>query len=57
MTLSSPAPALKPLEAAEENSMSGGFPGGPVIKNLPTNARDTSWKIRGLGRSRMPQGN
>ena len=33
-----------------------GFPGGPVIKNLPCNARDTNL-IPGLGRSHMPWGN
>jgi len=32
-----------------------GFPGGPVIKNLPFNARDIS-SIPGLGRSHMPWG-
>ena len=30
-----------------------GFPGGPVVKNLPCNARDTSL-IPGLGRYHMP---
>ena len=30
-----------------------GFPGGPVVKNLPCNARDTS-SIPGLGRYHMP---
>ena len=30
-----------------------GFPGGPVVKNLPCNARDTGL-ISGLGRSYMP---
>ena len=34
----------------------GGFPGSPVIKNLPCNARDTSC-IPALGRSHMPQSN
>ena len=33
-----------------------GFPGGPVVKNLPCNARDTS-SIPGPGRSHMPSGN
>ena len=33
-----------------------GFPGGPVVKNLPFNARDTS-SIPGLGRSHITQGN
>ena len=33
-----------------------GFPGGPVVKNLPCNAGDTG-SIPGLGRSHMPQGN
>ena len=34
----------------------GGFPGGPVVKNPPCNAGDTS-SIPGLGRSHMPQSN
>ena len=33
-----------------------GFSSGPVVKNLPCNARDTS-SIPGLGRSHMPWGN
>ena len=33
-----------------------GFPGGPVVKNLPCKAGDTS-SIPGLGRSHMPRGN
>ena len=33
-----------------------GFPGGPVVKNLPCNARDTT-SIPRLGRSHMPQSN
>ena len=32
------------------------FPGGLVIKNLPTNAGDIG-SIPGLGKSQMPQGN
>ena len=32
------------------------FPGGPVVKNLPCNARDTGL-IPGLGRSYMPCSN
>ena len=32
------------------------FPGGPVVKNLPCNARDTGL-IPGLGRSHMPWSN
>ena len=31
-----------------------GFPGGPVVKNLPCNARDTD-HIPGWGRSYMPR--
>ena len=31
------------------------FPGGPVVKNLPTNAGDKGL-IPGLGRFHMPQG-
>jgi len=30
----------------------GGFPGGPVVKNLPVNAMDTG-SIPGLGRSHV----
>jgi len=33
-----------------------GFPGSPVVKNLPCNARDPNW-ISGPGRSYLPQGN
>ena len=33
-----------------------GFPGGPVVKNLPCNERNTS-SIPGQGRSRTSQGN
>ena len=33
-----------------------GFPGGPVVKNLPANAGDTG-SIPDPGRSHMPQGN
>ena len=32
------------------------FPDGPVVKNLPANARDTEL-IPGLGRFHLPQGN
>ena len=32
-----------------------GFPGGPVVKNLPANAGDVGL-IPGSGRSHMPQG-
>ena len=32
------------------------FPGGPVVKNLPANAGETT-SIPGLGRFHMPQGN
>ena len=32
------------------------FPGGPVVKNLPSNA-GVMGSIPGLGRSHMPQGN
>ena len=34
----------------------GDFPGGPVVKNLPSNARDTG-SIPGLGGSHMMQSN
>ena len=30
-----------------------GFPGGPVVKNPPCNARDTG-SVPGLGRSHVP---
>ena len=34
----------------------GGFPGGAVVENLPTNAGDTG-SSPGLGRSHMPRSN
>ena len=34
----------------------GDFPGGTVVKNLPSNAADMG-SIPGLGRSHMPQSN
>ena len=34
-----------------------GIPGGPVVKNVPCNARDTSLITGGPGRSYMPQSN
>ncbi|KAI4532780.1 hypothetical protein MG293_017188 [Ovis ammon polii] len=37
-------------------SVSQGFPGGPVVKNPSTNARDTGL-IPGLGRPHMPESN
>ena len=33
-----------------------GFPGGPVVKNPPANARDMG-SVPDLGRFHMPQGN
>ena len=39
-----------------ENVLVLGFPGGAVVKNLPTNAGDTG-SIPGLGRSHMLQSN
>ena len=36
-------------------SLTEDFLGGPVVKNLPANARDPGL-ISGLGRSHMPQG-
>lgn len=33
-----------------------GFPGGPIVKDLPCNAGDTR-SIAGPGRSHMPQSN
>ena len=40
----------------KSREMLGGFPGGPVVKNSPCNARDTSL-IPGPGRSHMPRSN
>ena len=41
-----------------ENNKRRGFPGGPVVKNLPCNARDTALGlITGLGRSHVLWGN
>ena len=34
----------------------GAFPGGPVVKNLPANVRDTG-SIPGPARSHVPPGN
>ena len=42
--------------APKENGFLWGFPGGPVVKNLPCKARDTSL-IPGLGRSDMLRSN
>ena len=39
-----------------QESCTQGFPGGPVVKNPPCNAKDMGL-IRGLGRSHMPRGN
>ena len=36
--------------------ISGGFPGGAVVENLPANAGDTG-SSPGLGRSHMPWSN
>ena len=36
--------------------MLGDFPGGPALKNLPANARDTG-SIPGLGRFHLHRGN
>ena len=38
------------------NKRSQGFPGGTVVKNLPSNAGDTGLSP-GLGRSHMPRSN
>ena len=43
--------SLLPLD-----SRTWGFPGGPVVKNLPANAGDTD-RIPDLGESHMPQSN
>ena len=39
-----------------EEDIARGFPGGPVVKNLPANAGDMGL-IPGLGRSHMPRSN
>ena len=33
------------------------FPGGPVVKNLPSNAGDAGWSLVGELRSHMLRGN
>ena len=38
-------------------SNGGDVPGGPVVKNLPSNARDTIQSLAGELRSHMPWGN
>ena len=43
-------------ETEQDHFNSGDFPGGPVVKNLPANAEDTS-SIPGLGGFYMPGGN
>ena len=46
------------LKKKTENNKCWGFPGGPVVKNLPCNARDTALGlITGLGRSHVLWGN
>ena len=42
-------------DVTDKNCVNGGFPGGPVVKNLPANAGDTG-SVPGLGRSYMPYG-
>ena len=44
------------LQVSLSEESSSGFPGGPVVKNLPYNTRATG-SIRGLGRSHMPWNN
>ena len=44
------------VKQKSKDSDNGGFPGGPVVKNLPCNARDTD-SIPGPGGSHVPQGN
>ena len=44
------------LENQQNNKTSPGLPGGPVVKNLPTSARDMG-SIPDLGRSHRPQSN
>ena len=43
-------------QAATQNLVFQGFPGGPVVKNLPADARDAG-PIPGQGRSHLPQSN
>ena len=44
------------LAEANKKILSGGFPGGAVVENLPANAGDTG-SSPGLGRSHMPRSN
>ena len=48
---------INPLLAdSYQNPISGGFPGGAVVENLPANAGDTG-SSPGVGRSHMPRSN
>ena len=49
---------IMPRSEAAKTSKEGvvGFSGGPVVKNLPANARDPG-SSPGPGRSHMPQSN
>ena len=58
-TFISEFPPGRPTGSLEEQSLNkidevGDFPGGPVVKNPPTDAGDTG-SIPGLGRSHVPQ--
>ena len=54
MTVAHKAPLS--MRFPRQEYWSGDFPGGPVVKILPVNARDMD-AIPGLGRSHMPQSN
>ena len=47
-------PSWSPKESKTKNTLCG-FPGGPVVKNLPANAGDTG-AIPALGRFHVPWG-
>ena len=51
-----PGPFLGVIRNYEIKIGLWGFPGGPVVKNLPANAGDVGL-IHGLGRFHMPQSN
>ena len=47
----------KKYQEKEDNTQMGEvFPGGPVVENLPADARDMGWNP-GPGRFHMPRGN
>ena len=53
VTREKPAQQQGPSTAQNKHIAVLGFPGGPVIKNLPCNSGDTG-SISGPGRSHMP---